>query len=153
MLVGTWQIFGLEKRRKSSQIRQVFGLEKRRKSSQIIIYYCSSCYLFRALLYLSSGGGERADPRAAAHDVLHGVPRLLPRGLPLLREAGPPLLHPDQDRHLALARGRCSGQSDGHQHAGPALACPCPVLACRFSASAPCPALACRSSASMPVQR
>ena len=44
------------------------------------------------------GRRERAHPRAASHDVLHGIPRLFPRRRPLLRQAGHQLLHRDQGR-------------------------------------------------------
>ena len=35
-----------------------------------------------------TGGGERADPGAAAHVLVHGLPRLVPRRRQLLRKGG-----------------------------------------------------------------
>ena len=40
---------------------------------------------------------ECAHPGAIAGNVVHWVPRLLPRGLPLLRQTGHPLLHTGTD--------------------------------------------------------
>ena len=53
-------------------------------------------------MMLISGRRERAHPSAAAHDVLHGIPRILPRGRPLLRQAGHQLLHRDQGKIFSL---------------------------------------------------
>ena len=57
-------------------------------------------------LLCTVGGRERSYPGASAGDVLHRVPRFLPRGLPLLRKAGDPVLHTDQNCDLYVEGGR-----------------------------------------------